>query len=78
MKIIFIANSEKMGGGNKSLISICRSLRERGDIPIVFVPAEGRLSMELTKLKIRKFVKDLVDLMIFCYEHFFKNVFEFF
>ena len=53
MKIIFIANSEKMGGGNKSLISICRSLRERGDIPIVFVPAEGRLSMELTKLKIR-------------------------
>jgi glycosyltransferase involved in cell wall biosynthesis len=53
MKIIFIANSEKMGGGNKSLISICRSLGERGHIPIVFVPAEGRLSIELKKSKIR-------------------------
>lgn len=53
MKIILIANSEKIGGGNKSLISICKSLCGQGHVPLVLVPAEGRLSIELRNLQIK-------------------------
>ncbi len=53
MKIVFIANSEHVGGGNRSLLKMVKLLKKSGDEPIVFTPAHGKLSEFLVENNIK-------------------------
>ncbi len=40
-KIAYLANSEHVGGGNRSLLSMVQKVKEKGHEILIFVPAEG-------------------------------------
>jgi glycosyltransferase involved in cell wall biosynthesis len=56
MKVLFIANSEKIGGGNKSLLALCESLSSQGHQPSVIVPKKGQLQELLHQKSIKYFL----------------------
>lgn len=56
MKILFIANSEKIGGGNKSLLALCESLNSQGHQAYVIVPKKGQFQEILHQQDIKYFL----------------------
>jgi glycosyltransferase involved in cell wall biosynthesis len=51
-KVLFIANGSMIGGGNRSLVTLCNGLADRGIESRVYVPEIGEFSDELKKQKI--------------------------
>lgn len=51
-KVLFVANGPMIGGGNKSLISLCNALNSKGISTRVLVPSRGPFEKELIKNRI--------------------------
>lgn len=49
MKVLFTANGGKIGGGNRSLVTLCKSLATRNVQALVLVPEAGDFEQELAK-----------------------------
>jgi glycosyltransferase involved in cell wall biosynthesis len=52
VKILFIANGGKIGGGNRSLVTLCQSLAKKNVESLVLVPEQGDFAQELAAQKI--------------------------
>jgi len=57
-RIVYVANSEYVGGGNRSLLSMAQKVREEGHQVLVFVPAEGDFTSLLKDKNFRYHVLD--------------------
>lgn len=51
-RILYVANSNMIGGGNRSLLTICGQLSGTGFRPHVVVPGHGPMAEELERLRV--------------------------
>ena len=59
--ILYIANSNTIGGGNRSLLTILKQLKQTEFSSAVFVPGDGELCGELRSLGVRFYVMPLMN-----------------
>lgn len=56
-KVLFIANGGQIGGGNRSLVTLCQSFAQRSIQTLILVPQAGDFSNELKANKIDYIIK---------------------